>query len=83
MFSEKLLNLSAECEKDCREQFEYIDDIAFKNTQKVMKVFRKISFPTDTLRLPADTATMTMAEICAISCLQTLSAQRQALPVTA
>ena len=39
MFSEKLLNLSAECEKDCREQFEYIDDIAFKNTQKVMKVF--------------------------------------------
>ncbi|MBR6506441.1 MAG: methionine gamma-lyase family protein [Clostridia bacterium] len=39
MFSEKILALAAECEKDCREQFKYIDDIAFKNTQKVMKVF--------------------------------------------
>ncbi|MBO7216326.1 MAG: methionine gamma-lyase family protein [Clostridia bacterium] len=39
MFSEKILALAAECEKDCREQFEYIDDIAFKNTQKVMSVF--------------------------------------------
>lgn len=39
MFSEKILALAAECEKDCREQFKYIDDIAFKNTQKVMSVF--------------------------------------------
>ncbi len=39
MFSEKILSLAAECEKDCREQFEYIDGIAFKNTQKVMGVF--------------------------------------------
>ena len=39
MFSEKILALAAECEKDCREQFEYIDSIAFKNTQKVMSVF--------------------------------------------
>ncbi len=39
MFSEKLLALAAECEKDCAEQFEYIDKVAFINTQKVMKVF--------------------------------------------
>ena len=39
MFSEKLLTLARECEQDCREQFEYIDTIAFANTQKVMNVF--------------------------------------------
>jgi len=39
MFSEKLLTLARECEADCREQFEYIDTIAFANTQKVMNVF--------------------------------------------
>ncbi len=39
MFSEKLIALAKECENDCKEQFDYIDEIAFKNTQKVMKVF--------------------------------------------
>ncbi len=39
MFSEKLLTLARECEQDCREQFEYIDAVAFANTQKVMNVF--------------------------------------------
>ena len=39
MFSEHILKLAQECEKDCKEQFEYIDRIAFINTQKVMKVF--------------------------------------------
>lgn len=39
MFSEKLLKLAQECEKDCREQFEYIDKTAFANTEKVMSVF--------------------------------------------
>ena len=39
MFSEKLLKLASECENDCREQFEYIDSVAFNNTQKVMRVF--------------------------------------------
>lgn len=39
MFSEKILNLARECEEACREQFEYIDKIAFANTQKVMGVF--------------------------------------------
>ena len=39
MFSEHILKLAQECEKDCEEQFEYIDRIAFINTQKVMKVF--------------------------------------------
>ena len=39
MFSEKILDLARRCEADCKEQFEYIDDVAFFNTQKVMKVF--------------------------------------------
>lgn len=39
MFSEKILNLARECEEACREQFEYIDKIAFANTQKVMGIF--------------------------------------------
>ena len=39
MFSEHILKLAQACEKDCKEQFEYIDRIAFINTQKVMKVF--------------------------------------------
>lgn len=39
MFPEKLLKLAQECEKDCREQFEYIDKTAFANTEKVMSVF--------------------------------------------
>ncbi len=39
MFSEKILNLAAECEKELAPVFAEIDATAFKNTQKVMKVF--------------------------------------------
>ncbi len=39
VFSEQIIKLAQECENDCREQFEYIDKVAFKNTQKVMSVF--------------------------------------------
>ncbi len=39
MFNEKILNLAAECEKELAPIFAEIDATAFKNTQKVMKVF--------------------------------------------
>ncbi|MBO5869708.1 MAG: methionine gamma-lyase family protein [Clostridia bacterium] len=41
MFSEKLLLLAKESEKDLSEVFAEIDRIAFKNTEKVMSVFRE------------------------------------------
>ena len=41
MFSEKLMSLAAECEKKLSPIFTEIDEIAFKNTQKVMSVFRE------------------------------------------
>ncbi len=39
MFSEKILNLAAECERELAPVFAEIDATAFKNTQKVMGVF--------------------------------------------
>ena len=39
MFSERILKLADECEKDLAPIFAQIDDIAFKNTRKVMSVF--------------------------------------------
>ncbi len=41
MFSEKLLSLAAECERELAPIFAEIDSVAFKNTQKVMSVFRE------------------------------------------
>ncbi len=41
MFSEKLMSLAAESEKKLSPIFAEIDEIAFKNTQKVMSVFRE------------------------------------------
>ena len=41
MFSEKLLRLAEECERDLAPIFSEIDAVAFKNTQKVMSVFRE------------------------------------------
>lgn len=41
MFSEKLLKLAAECERDLAPIFAEIDAVAFKNTEKVMSVFRE------------------------------------------
>ena len=41
MFSEKLLKLAEECERDLAPIFSEIDAVAFKNTQKVMSVFRE------------------------------------------
>ena len=41
MFSEKLMSLAAECEKKLAPIFAEIDAVAFKNTQKVMSVFRE------------------------------------------
>ncbi len=39
MFSEKILKLAEECEKELVSVFAEIDNIAFKNTQKVMSIF--------------------------------------------
>ncbi len=39
MFSEKILSLAAECERELAPIFAEIDNTAFKNTQKVMSVF--------------------------------------------
>ncbi len=39
MFSEKILKLASECEKELAHIFAEIDAVAFKNTQKVMAVF--------------------------------------------
>jgi len=39
MFSEKILSLAAECERELAPIFAEIDNTAFKNTQKVMNVF--------------------------------------------
>ena len=41
MFSEKLLKLAAECEQRLAPIFAEIDAVAFKNTEKVMSVFRE------------------------------------------
>ncbi len=41
MFSEKILNLASECEKDLADIFAEIDKTAFANTQKVLSVFRE------------------------------------------
>ncbi len=41
MFSEKIISLAAECERDLAPIFAKIDKIAFENTQKVMSVFRE------------------------------------------
>ncbi len=41
MFSEKLLKLAEECERDLSSVFAEIDAVAFKNTEKVMSVFRE------------------------------------------
>ena len=41
MFSEKLLSLASECENELASVFAEIDSVAFKNTQKVMSVFRE------------------------------------------
>lgn len=41
MFSEKLQALAAECEQELAPIFAEIDKIAFKNTEKVMSVFRE------------------------------------------
>lgn len=41
MFSEKILNLAAECERELAPIFAEIDSVAFKNTEKVMSVFRE------------------------------------------
>ncbi|MBR4951316.1 MAG: methionine gamma-lyase family protein [Clostridia bacterium] len=39
MFSERILKLAEECEKELLPVFAEIDNIAFKNTQKVMSIF--------------------------------------------
>ena len=41
MFSEKLLNEAAECEKELSDIFAEIDRIAFVNTERVLSVFRE------------------------------------------
>lgn len=41
MFNEKILNMSAECERELAEVFARVDSIAFKNTEKVMSIFRE------------------------------------------
>lgn len=41
MFSDKLLSLASECEKELAPIFDEIDSVAFKNTQKVLSVFRE------------------------------------------
>ena len=41
MFSEKLMSLAVECEKKLAPIFAEIDELAFRNTQKVMSVFRE------------------------------------------
>ncbi len=41
MFSEKILKLAEECEKELFEVFAEIDKISFKNTEKVMSIFRE------------------------------------------
>ena len=41
MFSEKLLKLAEECERELAPIFADIDAIAFKNTEKVMSIFRE------------------------------------------
>ena len=38
-FSERTLQLAKEAEKEIKEQFEYIEEIAFKNQHKVLKAF--------------------------------------------
>ena len=41
MFNEKIINMSMECERELAEVFARVDSIAFKNTEKVMSVFRE------------------------------------------
>lgn len=41
MFSEKILTLAAECERELAPIFAEIDSVAFKNTEKVMSIFRE------------------------------------------
>ncbi len=41
MFNEKLMSQALECEKSLSDVFARIDEIAFKNTQKVMSIFRE------------------------------------------
>ncbi len=41
MFSEKLLNLASECEAELAPIFAHIDSVAFKNTERVLSVFRE------------------------------------------
>lgn len=41
MFSEKLLSLAKLCEEDLAKTFARVDEIALKNTEKVMSVFRE------------------------------------------
>ncbi len=41
MFSEKLLRLAEECERELAPIFAEVDAVAFKNTEKVMAVFRE------------------------------------------
>ncbi|MBR6563269.1 MAG: methionine gamma-lyase family protein [Clostridia bacterium] len=41
MFNEKIINMSLECERELAEVFARVDSIAFKNTEKVMSVFRE------------------------------------------
>ncbi len=40
MFSEKILKLAEECERELTDVFAEIDRISFKNTEKVMSIFR-------------------------------------------
>ena len=41
MFNEKILNLAIECERELAPIFAEIDEVAFRNTDKVMTVFRE------------------------------------------
>ena len=41
MFNEKILSLAEECEKSLSSVFAEVDRIAFKNTEKVLSVFRE------------------------------------------
>ena len=41
VFSEKIQNLAIEAESAIASQFKHIDEVAFKNTQKVMDAFRE------------------------------------------
>ncbi len=41
MFSEKILKLAEECEKELADVFAEIDRVSFKNTEKVMSIFRE------------------------------------------